>query len=112
VFRFMSAELEIALPGIERLAKGGQSVASAAQPRRSQVKRPLIVAGCIVLLAVCVIVIGSLLPKAHSGSRAAVYNATPDRLFALIAGRQNWRPHVLSYRGSGANASRCRCVAS
>ena len=55
----------------------------------------LIVVGCIVLLVACVIVIGLLLPKSHTASRAASYKATPERLFALIAGPQNWRPDVL-----------------
>lgn len=57
----------------------------------------LIVVGCIVLLVVCVIVIGLLLPKSHTASRAAAYHATPERLFALIAGPQDWRPDVLRY---------------
>jgi hypothetical protein len=57
----------------------------------------LIVASFIVLLVVCVLVIGWLLPKAHVASRAASYHATPERLFALIAGPQNWRPDVARY---------------
>lgn len=57
----------------------------------------LILVGCIILLVVCVIVIGLLLPKSHTVSRAASYKATPERLFALIAGPQDWRPDVLRY---------------
>ena len=60
----------------------------------------LIVAGGIVLLIVCIVVIGALLPRAHVVSRAAAYKATPERLFALIAGPQNWRPDVLHYESA------------
>jgi hypothetical protein len=57
----------------------------------------LTVTGCILLLIPCVVVIGLLLPKAHTVSRAAGYNTTPDKLFTLIAGPQNWRPDVVRY---------------
>jgi hypothetical protein len=56
----------------------------------------MVVAG-IVLLVLAVVVIGSLLPKRHVVSRSASYRATPEHLFSLIAGRQNWRPDVLNY---------------
>jgi hypothetical protein len=56
----------------------------------------LIVVASLVLLIVLVVVIGALLPKRHVASRSATYHATPDQLFALIAGPQNWRPDVLS----------------
>ena len=64
----------------------------------------LIVIAAVVLLVVAVVGIGSLLPKRHSVSRCAAYRATPERLFSLIAGPQNWRPDVLRYEavpGSG-----------
>jgi hypothetical protein len=57
-----------------------------------------IAAGFLVLLiavVVAVAVIGSLLPKRHIASRNAAYRATPEQIFALIAGPQNWRPDVL-----------------
>jgi hypothetical protein len=53
----------------------------------------VLVAG-VVLLVISVIVIGSLLPKRHVVSRGASYRATPEHLFALIAGPQDWRPDV------------------
>jgi len=55
----------------------------------------LLVAAGIVLLVLAVIVIGSLLPKRHVASRSASYRATPEHLFSLIVGPQNWRPDVL-----------------
>lgn len=64
----------------------------------------LIVIAGIVVLVVAVVGIGSLLPKRHSVSRCAAYRATPEQLFSLIAGPQNWRPDVLRYEavpGSG-----------
>jgi len=57
----------------------------------------LAVSGCILLLIMCVVVIGLRLPKAHTVSRAAAYKTTPDTLFALIAGPQNWRPDIIRY---------------
>jgi hypothetical protein len=48
-----------------------------------------------VLLAISVVVIGSLLPKQHVVSRSASYRVPPERLFSLIAGPQDWRPDIL-----------------
>lgn len=55
----------------------------------------LIILGAIVLIVVAVIVTGSLLPKHHIASRAAAFRGTPDQLYTLISGPQNWRPDVL-----------------
>jgi hypothetical protein len=54
----------------------------------------LIVVGVLVLLVAGVVVVGSLLPKRHVVARSAVFNASPEKLFALIAGSQDWRPDV------------------
>jgi hypothetical protein len=56
----------------------------------------LIIIGVLVVLVLCIVVIGSLLPKRHVASRSAVFNASPERLFALIAGSQQWRSDVKS----------------
>jgi len=56
----------------------------------------LIVVGGILLVCLGVVVIGSLLPKSHVASRSASYRATPEQLFSLISGPQNWRPDLLS----------------
>jgi hypothetical protein len=57
----------------------------------------LILAAAIVLMVLAIVAIGALLPKRHVASRSASYRATPDQLFALIAGPQNWRPDVTQY---------------
>lgn len=58
--------------------------------------RILLIIGIVVAaLILAVVGIGWFLPKRHVVSRSAVYRATPERLFALIAGPQNWRPEVL-----------------
>ena len=57
----------------------------------------LIAIGFILLLGVSAVVIGLLLPKDHVATRSASFHATPDHLFSLIAGPQNWRPDVLRY---------------
>lgn len=55
----------------------------------------LLIIGCLVLIVLCVVAIGALLPKRHVASRSASFRATPDQLFSLISGPQNWRPDVL-----------------
>jgi len=55
----------------------------------------LIVLAALTLLVLSVFVIGSLLPKRHVVSRAASFQAAPEKLFPLIVGPQNWRPDVL-----------------
>lgn len=57
----------------------------------------LMTLGVIVVLIFAVVVIGALLPKHHRVSRAASFRATPEQLFALIAGPQNWRPDVKQF---------------
>lgn len=54
----------------------------------------LIIVGVVVLLVVIVVVVGALLPKHHVSSRQADFQATPEKLFALVSGPQNWRPDV------------------
>jgi hypothetical protein len=54
------------------------------------------VAGAV-LLVISVVLIGSLLPKQHVVSRSASYRATPEHLFSLIAGPQDWRPDIQRY---------------
>jgi hypothetical protein len=54
----------------------------------------LVVIGGVVVVALGVVVIGSLLPKQHVVSRIASYHAAPEQLFSLIVGPQNWRPDV------------------
>lgn len=57
----------------------------------------IIVIGTLVIVVVLPIAIGAMLPKHHMASRSAVFNASPDRLFALITGPQDWRPDLKSY---------------
>ena len=58
-------------------------------------KIAVIAVGAVLLLVVCAVAIGVLLPKHHVVSRSARYRATAEKLYALIAGPQNWRPEVL-----------------
>lgn len=57
-------------------------------------KIALVVVGVLVLLVLSVVVVGALLPKRHVIARSAVFRASPEKLFALIAGDQSWRPDV------------------
>lgn len=57
----------------------------------------IIFIGVLAIVVVLPIAIGVMLPKQHHVSRAAVFNASPERLFALITGPQEWRPDLKSY---------------
>ncbi|MGA2653244.1 MAG: SRPBCC family protein [Terracidiphilus sp.] len=57
-------------------------------------KVALILIGVVVLLVVGAAAIGALLPKRHVVTRTALFKASPEKLFALIAGNQDWRPDV------------------
>jgi hypothetical protein len=56
----------------------------------------LIVVGVLALLVAGVAVTGAMLPKRHVATRSATFEANPEKLFALIAGNQDWRPDVKS----------------
>jgi hypothetical protein len=59
-------------------------------------KIALIVVGALALLLAVVVVIGAMLPKRHVAARSGLFKASPEKLFALIAGNQAWRPDVKS----------------
>jgi hypothetical protein len=59
-------------------------------------KIALIVAGVLLVLVLGIVAIGAMLPKRHVVSRSASFKASPENLFALIAGSQDWRPDVKS----------------
>ena len=65
----------------------------------------ILVAG-LVLLILGVAVVGAWLPKRHVVSRSASYRATPEQLFSLIAGAQNWRPDVTKWETVSADGGR------
>jgi Polyketide cyclase / dehydrase and lipid transport len=54
----------------------------------------LMIVGVLLLLVLTVVLIGALLPKRHVATRSAQFHASPERLFALVMGPQNWRPAV------------------
>jgi len=57
----------------------------------------VIVVGVLVLAMLAVVAAGALLPKSHTVSRSAVIRATPEQVFALISGPQNWRTDLKEY---------------
>lgn len=68
------------------------------------IKISLWLGGVILLAIVATVVAGYLLPSRHLVSRSASYRTTPERLYALIAGSQAWRPEVANCEVStGAN---------
>jgi Polyketide cyclase / dehydrase and lipid transport len=56
----------------------------------------LIVIGVLALFVSGVAVTGAMLPKRHLATRSAAFNASPQKLFTLIVGNQDWRPDVKS----------------
>jgi len=57
-----------------------------------------IVLGVIIFAIAAVVVVGALLPKSHTASRTAVIKATPEQVFALISGPQDWRTDLKEYK--------------
>ncbi len=56
-----------------------------------------IVLGVIIFAIVAVVVLGALLPKSHTASRTAIIRATPEQVFVLISGPQDWRTDLKEY---------------
>jgi hypothetical protein len=50
--------------------------------------------GAIIFVVAVIVVIGFTLPKRHLVSRSASYRVPPEKLYALIAGPQDWRPDI------------------
>jgi len=66
----------------------------------------LLIVGSLVSLILLVIIIGLMLPKRHVATRAARYHTSPEALFVLITGPQNWRPDLLQSVESTDSAGR------
>ena len=54
--------------------------------------------GIIFLMVALVTVVGALLPKHHVATRMATFKATPEQVFRLISGPQDWRTDLKSYQ--------------
>ena len=57
----------------------------------------LIVVAVLVISIAAIVVIGAMLPKHHTATRTAILKATPEKVFALISGPQDWRTDLKSY---------------
>ena len=55
------------------------------------------IGGALVLLAGLIAAIGSMLPLRHSASRRARYKASPDAVYAVLAGPPDWRTGVKGF---------------
>lgn len=58
----------------------------------------LIVLAVFALLVIAIVVIGAMLPKRHTATRMAFLKATPEQVFALISGPQDWRTDLQEYK--------------
>ena len=57
----------------------------------------LVIVGGIVLLVGVAALVGAMLPVRHTATRRARFKASPDALFAVIAGPPDWRTGVKSF---------------
>src|SRR5438552_13637536 len=55
------------------------------------------IVGSLVLITCVMAAIGAMLPLKHSASRRARYKASPEALYAVIAGPPDWRTGVKSF---------------
>jgi hypothetical protein len=64
------------------------------------------IGGGIVVLVGLVALVGAMLPVRHSVTRKARYRASPDALYAVIAGPPDWRTGVKSFGTLPENSGR------
>lgn len=57
----------------------------------------LLTIGFLVVFVIVAAAIGAMLPKKHHASRKARYRATPEAVYAVIAGPPDWRTGIKSY---------------
>ena len=57
----------------------------------------LVVLAMFVLSIIVIVLVGAMLPKQHTATRSAVVKATPEQVFALISGPQDWRTDLKNY---------------
>ena len=51
----------------------------------------MLVVAAVLCLVAAAYLIGLALPESHTASRAAIFRASPETLFALVSGPQDWR---------------------
>ena len=61
-------------------------------------KIALIVLVALVASVILIVAIGAMLPKEHTASRTVELRATPEQVFALISGPQEWRTDLKEYK--------------
>ena len=69
-------------------------------------KALILVVAILVLSILAIVLVGAVLPKHHTASRTMLLNATPDQVFALISGPQDWRTDLKSYSVSEESGRR------
>lgn len=69
-------------------------------------KALIIVVAVLVISILAIVAVGTALPKHHTATRTVVMRATPEQVFALISGPQDWRTDLKSYSVSEENGRR------
>lgn len=57
----------------------------------------IIIGGALVLLVAVMALVGSMLPRDHHATRKARYHASPEAVYAVLAGPPDWRTGVKSF---------------
>jgi hypothetical protein len=57
-----------------------------------------IILAVLFVLVIAIVGVGAMLPKRHTTSRTAMLRATPEQIFALISGPQDWRTDLKEYK--------------
>lgn len=57
----------------------------------------LLIAAAVVALAGAAALVGALLPRRHRGTRKARFRASPEALYAVLAGPPDWRTGVKGF---------------
>lgn len=58
----------------------------------------LILLGVLVAAIALIVIVGAVLPRKHVATRTATLRATPDDVFRLISGPQDWRADLREYK--------------
>jgi hypothetical protein len=71
---------------------------STSRKEENAMKLLLIVVALLLGFVILIIAVGAMIPKHHTASRTAVLRATPEQIFALISGPQDWRTDLKEYK--------------
>lgn len=60
----------------------------------------------LVISTIAIVSVGAMLPQRHTATRTAVLRGTPEQVFAMISGPQDWRSDLKEYKFFDENGRR------